>query len=94
MKSTGAHFLSGIEALAERYPALVTSPRGQGFLLAFDLPTAALRDDFLKRAQRRGVMATYTGTRSVRLRPHLVTRPAEVDEALGVFDAVLVEMSA
>ncbi len=94
VKSTGAHFLSGIEALAERYPALVTSPRGQGFLLAFDLPTAALRDDFLKRAQRRGVMATYTGTRSVRLRPHLVTRPAEVDDALGVFDAVLVEMSA
>jgi 4-aminobutyrate aminotransferase/(S)-3-amino-2-methylpropionate transaminase len=93
VRDTGAHFLAGIEQLAARHPALVTDPRGQGFLLAFDLPTTAARDDFLKRAQRRGVMATYTGTRSVRMRPHLVTRRPEVDEALGVFEEVAAEMS-
>lgn len=93
VRETGAHFLAGLEALAERHPDLVTSPRGKGFLLAFDLPTVAQRDDFLKRAQRRGVMATYTGTRSVRMRPHLVTGRAEVDEALAVFAEVLAEMA-
>ncbi|MDB4946133.1 MAG: hypothetical protein JWP97_5667 [Labilithrix sp.] len=92
VRETGAHFLAGLEALAVAHPALVTEPRGRGLLLAFDLPTVALRDDFLKRALGKGVFATYTGTRSVRLRPHLVTERAHVDDALAVFDEVLREL--
>jgi 4-aminobutyrate aminotransferase/(S)-3-amino-2-methylpropionate transaminase len=42
----------------------------------------------------RGVFASYTGTRSVRLRPHLITTPAEVERALAVFHAVAEEMGA
>jgi 4-aminobutyrate aminotransferase/(S)-3-amino-2-methylpropionate transaminase len=93
VRATGRHFLSRLEELCERYPALVSEPRGRGFLLAFDLPTTAARDDFLGRALRRGVFASYTGTRSVRLRPHLITTTADVDEAAKVFDAVLREMA-
>jgi len=89
VRRTGAHFLAALEELAARHPALVTEPRGRGFILAFDLPTPAVRDDFLKRAMHKGVFASYTGTRSVRLRPHLVTSVAEVDDAVGVFDDVL-----
>lgn len=92
VRSVGARFLAGLEELAVRHPALVTDPRGRGFLLAFDLPTAAVRDDFLKRAMGRGVFASYTGTRSVRLRPHLITEIEHVEDALGVFDAVLGEL--
>ena len=62
-------------------------------MLAFDLPSVALRDDFLKRTLARGVFASYTGTRSVRLRPHLITENAHVDDALDVFDAVLGELA-
>src|SRR5207253_1206535 len=88
VRDTGGHFLAALEGLAARHPHL-TEPRGRGFLLAFDMPTAAARDDFLKRAMRRGVFASYTGTRSVRLRPHLVTTRADVDLAIAAFDAVL-----
>ena len=91
--TVGAHFLAGLEDLAARHPTLVTEPRGLGLLLAFDLPTPAVRDDFLKRALNRGVFASYTGSRSVRLRPHLITETAHVDDALGVFDAVLGELA-
>jgi 4-aminobutyrate aminotransferase/(S)-3-amino-2-methylpropionate transaminase len=93
VRTVGARFLAGLEALAARYPALVTEPRGRGFLLAFDLPTPAVRDDFLKRALARGVFASYTGTRSVRLRPHLITENEHVDDALAVFAAVLGELA-
>jgi 4-aminobutyrate aminotransferase/(S)-3-amino-2-methylpropionate transaminase len=93
VRATGSHFLAGLEDLARRHPALVTEPRGRGLLLAFDLPTPALRDEVLARTLARGVFASYTGTRSVRLRPHLVTTSADVDEALGVFDAVLTELT-
>jgi 4-aminobutyrate aminotransferase/(S)-3-amino-2-methylpropionate transaminase len=93
IRETGRTLLGGLEELARRYPRLVSDPRGLGLLCAFDFPTPAVRDDFLKRALRRGVMATYTGTRSVRLRPHLVCGAAEVERALGAFDAVLGELS-
>jgi 4-aminobutyrate aminotransferase/(S)-3-amino-2-methylpropionate transaminase len=94
VRDTGSYFLRGLEELAERHATLMSEPRGRGLLLAFDLPTTQARDDFLKRAMRRGVFGTYTGTRSVRLRPHLVTTRAEVDIAIATFDAVLAEMAA
>lgn len=94
VRETGAYFKARLEELAERFPSLVTEPRGRGFLLAFDLPSAAVRDDFLGRCLRRGVFATYTGSRSVRLRPHLITGKAEVDEAMAVFHAVAAELAA
>jgi 4-aminobutyrate aminotransferase/(S)-3-amino-2-methylpropionate transaminase len=92
VRQTGAYFLAQLEALAERHPHL-TEPRGKGFLLAFDLPTVAARDEFLKRAMRRGVFASYTGSRSVRLRPHLITGPADVDVAIAAFDETLKELA-
>jgi 4-aminobutyrate aminotransferase/(S)-3-amino-2-methylpropionate transaminase len=93
VRRVGARFLAGLEDLASRYPALVTEPRGKGFLLAFDLPTPAFRDDFLRRSLARGVFASYTGPRSVRLRPHLITLAAHVDDALDVFASVLGELA-
>ena len=92
--ANGAYFLARLNELAERYPALITEPRGRGYLLAFDLPTPASRDDFLKRCMSRAVFASYTGTRSVRLRPHLIMERADVDVALAAFDAVAKEMTA
>ncbi len=92
VRETGAYFLARLRELAARFPTLLTEPRGRGFLLAFDLPTPAARDDFNARALRRGVFASYTGTRSVRLRPHLITTKAHVDEAIGVFAEVASEM--
>jgi 4-aminobutyrate aminotransferase/(S)-3-amino-2-methylpropionate transaminase len=92
VRATGAYFLSRLEELAARHPHL-SEPRGKGFLLAFDLPTVAARDDFLKRSMRRGVFASYTGSRSVRLRPHLVTTQLDVDIAIAAFDDVLREMA-
>jgi 4-aminobutyrate aminotransferase/(S)-3-amino-2-methylpropionate transaminase len=93
VRDTGAYFLARLEELSARFPTLVTEPRGLGFLLAFDLPNAKARDDFNARALRRGVFASYTGTHSVRLRPHLVTTRAHVDEAMGVFFDVAAEMA-
>lgn len=92
-RAVGSHFLGGLEHLAAQYPKLLTEPRGLGLLLAFDLPSPTLRDEFLKRALNRGVFASYTGTRSVRLRPHLITEIAHVDDALVVFDEVLGELA-
>lgn len=89
----GKYFLDKLTELGQRYDKLVSEPRGRGLLLSFDMPTTAARDEVLKRAMKKGVMPTYTGVRSVRLRPHLVTGEAEVDETVRVLAEVLKEMS-
>lgn len=94
VRTTGAYFLQRLEELAERHAGLVSEPRGRGFLLAFDMPTPEIRNDFLARCRQRGVFASYTGSRSVRLRPHLITTERDVDVATSTFDAVLAEMHA
>jgi 4-aminobutyrate aminotransferase/(S)-3-amino-2-methylpropionate transaminase len=93
-RATGAHFLDRLRALERRHPTLVSEPRGWGLLLAFDLPSPQLRDELLKRTLRHGVMGTYTGTRSVRLRPPLIASPADADRAFVAFDTALSEMHA
>ena len=92
VRETGALFLQELQALERAHPRLISQARGRGFLLAFDLPTPAARDELLQRCLQRGVFASYTGSRSVRLRPHLVTTPAEVTEAMAVFHAVAREL--
>jgi 4-aminobutyrate aminotransferase/(S)-3-amino-2-methylpropionate transaminase len=94
VKQTGAYFLQRLEELASRHPELVSQARGRGFLLAFDMPSPEVRNDFLRRCREQGVFATYTGSQSVRLRPHLITTQADVDVAASVFDAVLGEMTS
>lgn len=89
----GRYFLEKLTELGQRFDKLVSEPRGRGLLLSFDMPTTAARDEVLKRAMRKGVMPTYTGVRSVRLRPHLVTTEAEVDAAVRVLAEVLAEMA-
>jgi 4-aminobutyrate aminotransferase/(S)-3-amino-2-methylpropionate transaminase len=39
------------------------------------------------------VFASYTGTRSVRIRPHLITTRADIDEALAAFSAAAADMT-
>ena len=93
VRREGAYFLEGIASLARTYPNLVTEPRGRGFLLAFDLPTPQLRDQFLQHTLKQGVFASYTGSRSVRIRPHLVTTRADIDEALSAFSVAAKAMA-
>ncbi len=94
VRTTGALFLDELSALERSFPTLISQARGRGFLLAFDLPDAGLRDRFNRRCLELGLFASYTGVRSVRLRPHLITGPAEVAEAMGVFRRVCSEMVA
>lgn len=92
-RKVGAYLLGRLEELSDAFPALITQPRGRGLMLAFDLPTTAARDEFLNRALQKGVFGTYTGSRSVRLRPHLIITEADANEAADVFHAVAREMA-
>jgi 4-aminobutyrate aminotransferase-like enzyme len=73
-------------------PFVTPGPEEQCAIL--DNPGAAQRGDFNVYALRRGVFMNYTGILSVRIRPHLITTRAHVDEAMGAPFDVAAEMTA
>jgi L-lysine 6-transaminase len=66
----------------------VDNLRGKGLMVAFDLPSTAERDAFLKRLDDK-MLALKSGDRSVRLRPHLTFSKQDADLAVDFIKKVL-----
>ena len=81
----GEYFLAELQALARKHPVL-TAVRGRGLMLAFDLPSTALRDAFWQGAYEQGLLVVRCGERSIRLRPVLDVQPQILEQALRLMD--------
>jgi L-lysine 6-transaminase len=82
----GARLLSELEGLARKHPVL-SAVRGRGLMLAFDLPSAELRDAFWKGAYELGLLVIRCGQRSIRLRPVLDVKNDILEESLKIMGA-------
>jgi L-lysine 6-transaminase len=85
----GDRFLAGLEKLAAEFEDTVTGARGQGLIVAFDLPTKELRNRFVDACYEAGVIILKCGERSVRFRPALTVKESEIDEGLKRLRAAL-----
>ena len=81
----GERFLGELQALARKYP-VISAVRGRGLMLAFDLPSTAVRDAFWKGAYELGLLVIRSGERSIRLRPVLDLKDDVIDEAMRIMD--------
>ena len=94
----GARLKSGLEELAEKFPALA-NVRGEGLFIGFDLihpgtasPWSSSECQRLFQAcLRRGLMTMAYAPR-VRINPPLVTTEAQVDEGLGILHEACAEV--
>ncbi|PXX05765.1 L-lysine 6-transaminase [Mycolicibacterium moriokaense] len=85
----GRYLLDELEALAGEFPGLVLDVRGRGLMCAFSLPTAAQRDELIRRLWDRRVIMLASGATSVRFRPALTVSREEIDAAVtAVRDAL------
>jgi L-lysine 6-transaminase len=84
----GIHLQSRLQEVADEIGA-VDNVRGRGLMCAFDLPSAEIRDRFLKRCFQEGLVILGCGTRSVRFRSPLNLTAEEVDQGVGVISEVL-----
>ena len=85
-EAQGNYFRNELCGLARQHTN-ISSVRGRGLMMAFDLPNARARDAFCKAAFHQGVLVVGSGERSVRLRPVLDIRAEVLDKALGLLDA-------
>lgn len=89
----GAHLLRRLTELAADHPELVLAPRGRGLMCAFGMPTAALRDELIRRLWDARVIMLASGPDSVRFRPALTVTRAELDAAVDAVAAVLADLT-
>jgi predicted acetylornithine/succinylornithine family transaminase len=87
----GAYFGERLQALAGRHP-LVREVRGAGVMRALELTADAT--PVVEGALKRGLLVNRTAERVVRLLPPYIVTPRDVDEAIGVLDAVLAGLPA
>lgn len=78
----GERLLNGLEAIAAEFPTLVSGPRGQGLLCAFDLPDGGQRSQLISWCMEHGMMVLPCGEVTVRFRPALIVSAEEIDAGL------------
>ena len=90
----GDHLQAGLQTLQQEFPNLVSNARGRGLFCAFDVRTAAERNQLRDMAFKRGVVVLGCGERSMRFRPPLTIKANELDEGLEMLRQSLKEMKA
>jgi len=89
----GDVFKAGLDAMANKYPDIISAVRGRGLLLAFDLPSREQRDQFWKGAYEHGLLVLRCGQKSIRLRPMLDVDEEVIREALNLMDGECAALS-
>lgn len=88
----GERLLEGLQALERELGGLMTNARGRGLMIAFDLPSAELRDRAQDRMLENGLLLLGCGVRSIRFRPPLNIAAPEADAALTIVRRSLKEL--
>jgi L-lysine 6-transaminase len=78
----GLELQHGLQALAQRFPALVRNVRGRGLMCALDLPTTEQRNALVKHAFAEGLLLLPCGVHSLRFRPFLNIGAEHIQELL------------
>ena len=83
-----------VAGLVELQPVFsaVTNVRGQGLMIAFDLPDGAIREAVRAQCWENGLATLVCGPRSIRFRPPLTFSAADADRSIEILRASLLEV--
>ncbi len=79
----GARIVASLHEIATECP-IITAVRGRGLFIAFDLPSAEMRDSLWKALYEAGLFTLKSGERAIRFRPALDLTPEVADEAMEI----------
>lgn len=72
----------------------ISNQRGLGLMLAFDMPSQALRDNLIVECAMRGLLILGCGFKSIRLIPPYVLEEEDANAGMEVLDAALKSVSS
>jgi len=97
--TVGAYFMEKLRALQARY-ACIGEVRGRGLMIGMELvgpdnvPDKRLCDNLITKAYHRGMLLLPCGVSTIRFMPPLLITTADVDEAMQILEASLVDAMA
>lgn len=102
-REVGNQLKTGLQALAKKYPGVITNVRGLGLMIGMELSpnipafsgegkTAAVR--FTSLLHEAGLLAIPAGMQIIRLLPALNLRRSEADEALKMIGSVVEKLAS
>jgi acetylornithine/N-succinyldiaminopimelate aminotransferase len=102
-RDTGAYLKSGLQQLAKKYPGVISTVRGLGFMIGMELAqnvpalsgegkSSAVR--FTNLLHTAGLLAIPAGTHIMRFLPALNLRRSEADEGLKIIESVVASISS
>jgi putrescine aminotransferase len=93
-KEKGAFLLDRMNALREKYPAVIKEVRGVGLLTALDFPEAAIGYAFAKGMFARRVMTagTLNNATTIRIEPPLTISREDLETVLTRMDGALADV--
>jgi L-lysine 6-transaminase len=80
----GKELLQGFENLQNEFPGILSNARGRGLMCAFDLQDGPTRDMFRSKLVKEKLLVVGCGEKSIRLRPHLIITPEEIQLILQI----------
>lgn len=89
IEETGGYFKKKLEALQQKYPALIREVRGTGLILGAELKSAEHGRDIVNACLKKGAIINCTAGKVLRFIPPLIITKEQVDEVMGILDAVL-----
>ena len=92
LQKISAQVTDGLRSLAARYP-VITDIRGAGLMRGLEMTDSAATQ-IVELAMARRLLVNRTAGRVVRLLPPLNVSDQEIDEGLGILDAVLNELES
>jgi len=84
----GEYLLRKVSDLVSR-KTFLSNPRGLGLLVAFDFETSEQRDSFLAKTMENKLLLLGCGEKSIRFRPHLNVKQADIDQAMLIVEQSL-----
>ncbi|MBC7417110.1 MAG: L-lysine 6-transaminase [Pedobacter sp.] len=86
--SVGTYLQENLKTLATKFDK-ISNVRGLGLLTAFDFPSKAMRDDFLKKGLEHNVLFLGCGNQTIRFRPALCVEKHHIDLGMDVMEKIL-----
>jgi len=80
----GEKLLKGLKAIAQDNTEMLSNVRGQGLMVAFDLPSDEKRQEMLQNLKSNELYALKCGCQSIRFRPMLDVSAETIDKGLEI----------
>ena len=87
----GLYLQSKLDDLSKEFPGYISNARGLGLFAAFDLPSGTERDEVWNRLMENNLLILVSGDQSIRFRPHLNVKSADIDIAIDIISKCVKE---